>query len=217
MKNCYLVALLSLFLSISASIANAYSVSNSLTSGSLLGCLNSSGATDQAKCDTNYPPSGTTDCTLIPSSSDMGVSIAICTQAGDTYCLQDSDCTSLGQNKCVISRSSRTAFIGAAGTGTLPTGATAITAGTGPVGICSSTSATAENNAFGTAICNILNIVTGTAGRGVVAVAVIVIGIMFFLGKISWSMVLAVALGSGAMFGAPSVVRVITGKKFMCG
>ena len=86
----------------------------------------------------------------------------------------------------------------------------------GGVGFCITADGNSETNAFGQALCNMFKFITGKVGRGVAAGAVIALGVFFFMGKVTWGSALAVALGVGAVFGAPSVVSVLTGKSFDC-
>ncbi len=68
-----------------------------------------------------------------------------------------------------------------------------------------------NNTAFTQTICNALKIVTGTGGKAFAAFAVIVAGIGFFSGKISWGLLIGVTCGIGALFGAPTIVAAISG------
>lgn len=69
----------------------------------------------------------------------------------------------------------------------------------------------AAANAIEGIMCNAMNILTGGAGRTFAAFAVIGVGIMFFGGKVTWGLLVGVAIGIGAIFGAPSIVAAITG------
>lgn len=81
-----------------------------------------------------------------------------------------------------------------------------------------SISVTANSNILVDTICNVLRIVTGNAGKAFAAFAILSLGIGFFTGKVSWGLMIGVAAGIAAMFGAPSIVSAITGKStFDCG
>ena len=67
------------------------------------------------------------------------------------------------------------------------------------------------DNAFVSVICNMLNLVTGNAGKAFAAFAIISVGIGFFTGKVSWGLMIGVAAGIAAIFGAPSIVAAISG------
>jgi len=72
--------------------------------------------------------------------------------------------------------------------------------------------ATANNNALVDTMCNALKLVTGNAGKAFAAFAIISLGIGFFTGKVSWGLMIGVAIGMAAMFGAPTIVAVLSGK-----
>lgn len=79
-------------------------------------------------------------------------------------------------------------------------------------------SASANSNVLVDTICNVLKIVTGNAGKAFAAFAIISLGIGFFTGKVSWGLMIGIAAGIAAMFGAPSIVAAITGRSaFDCG
>jgi len=69
-----------------------------------------------------------------------------------------------------------------------------------------------SSNSFSRSICNALRVVTGTAGKTFAAFAIIAVGIGFFSGKVSWGLMIGVAAGIAAMFGAPSIVAAISGQ-----
>jgi len=68
-----------------------------------------------------------------------------------------------------------------------------------------------DDNALVDAMCRAFKIVTGNAGKAFAAFAIISVGIGFFTGKVSWGLMIGVAAGIAAMFGAPSIVAVISG------
>ena len=70
---------------------------------------------------------------------------------------------------------------------------------------------TTSDNAFVDTMCKALNLVTGNAGKAFAAFAIISLGIGFFTGKISWGLMIGVAMGIAAMFGAPTIVAVLNG------
>lgn len=70
----------------------------------------------------------------------------------------------------------------------------------------------ADNNVLTDTMCRALNIVTGSAGKAFAAFAIISVGIGFFTGKVSWGLMIGVAAGIAAMFGAPSIVEAISGE-----
>lgn len=76
----------------------------------------------------------------------------------------------------------------------------------------------ANQNALVGTMCNVLKLVTGNFGKAVAAFAIISVGIGFFTGKVSWGLMIGVAAGIAAMFGAPTIVAAVSGKDaFDCG
>lgn len=59
------------------------------------------------------------------------------------------------------------------------------------------------------ALCNVYNAFTGTTGRVLASIAIIIVGIGALMGKISWGMALIVAIGVALVFGAASIVDII--------
>lgn len=70
---------------------------------------------------------------------------------------------------------------------------------------------TTEQNILTKTMCRALDIVQGSAGKAFAAFAIISVGIGFFTGKVSWGLMIGVAAGIAAMFGAPSIVKAISG------
>ena len=60
-------------------------------------------------------------------------------------------------------------------------------------------------------MCNAYTIFNGNLGKTFAVFAIVALGIGFFLGKVSWGTAIAVAVGVGAIFGAPGLVQTITG------
>lgn len=71
---------------------------------------------------------------------------------------------------------------------------------------------TANSNVLVDTMCRVMQIITGNAGKAFAAFAILSVGIGFFTGKVSWGLMIGVAAGIAAMFGAPSIVAAITGK-----
>lgn len=75
-----------------------------------------------------------------------------------------------------------------------------------------------NNNILVTSMCNAMKLVTGNAGKAFAGFAIISLGIGFFTGKISWGLMIGVAMGIAGMFGAPTIVAALTGKSaYDCG
>ena len=66
------------------------------------------------------------------------------------------------------------------------------------------------------AMCNGYAIFNGPIGKTFALFAIVALGVGFFLGKVSWGTAIAIALGVGALFGAPAIVKVITGGEAIC-
>ena len=66
------------------------------------------------------------------------------------------------------------------------------------------------------AMCNGYKIFNGPVGKMAAVFAIVALGIGLFMGKITWGLVIAVALGIGAIFGAPKLVAVMTNSQEMC-
>lgn len=71
--------------------------------------------------------------------------------------------------------------------------------------------ANVSSNSLTRSVCNALKVITGSAGKTFAAFAIIAVGIGFFSGKVSWGLMIGVAAGIAAMFGAPSIVAAISG------
>lgn len=69
-----------------------------------------------------------------------------------------------------------------------------------------------NKNMLVSTLCNIFKIATGNGGKAFAAFAIISLGIGFFTGKVSWGLMIGVAAGIAAMFGAPTIVAAISGQ-----
>ena len=188
-----------------------YSDANANSKNTAIKCYNESTQTaDEAICQKYFGLHGAQCSTLASTETNGTDSIMICQPMEYKYCFTDEDCNELGKGTCVAKKGSNMKF------DQQFKSEEEIFSDPQVIGICASVGGSGEDNAFGQAICNLMNVVTGNAGRAVVGVVVIVVGIMFFLGKVTWSLVLAIALGAGAIFGAPAIVKIVTGKAFTC-
>ena len=70
------------------------------------------------------------------------------------------------------------------------------------------TAMTASNSAGGIAstMCKITSSLTGPIGKAVATIAVVVLGIGLFLGKLSWGLAMATAIGIGLIFSSSKIV-----------
>lgn len=67
----------------------------------------------------------------------------------------------------------------------------------------------AQTNAVSDVLCDVVNVLQGPIARGMAAFAIITLGFTLFLGKISWGVAIALAIGIGAVFGAEQIVDTI--------
>ena len=67
------------------------------------------------------------------------------------------------------------------------------------------------SDAFLSEMCNVVNIVSGPAGKAFAAFAIVSVGIGFFSGKVSWGLLVGVGVANATIFGAPSIVSAISG------
>lgn len=67
------------------------------------------------------------------------------------------------------------------------------------------------------AMCNAYGIFNGPLGKTFAVFAIVALGVAFFLGKVSWGTAIAIALGIGSIFGAPGLVKLMTGGEAVCG
>ena len=63
-----------------------------------------------------------------------------------------------------------------------------------------------NNDAISIVLCNVVGQLQGGIGKGIATIAIIVLGIGMFLGKLSWPVAIATALGIGLIFGAAGLV-----------
>ena len=85
----------------------------------------------------------------------------------------------------------------------------AFAANSNTAGIISSTAG--EGGDMQIVLCNVLRFVTGTVGKTLASFIIIGVGLGFFTGKVSWGLLIGVTLGISAMFGAPAIIKAITG------
>jgi type IV secretory pathway VirB2 component (pilin) len=64
----------------------------------------------------------------------------------------------------------------------------------------------ASSDAISQVLCNVINQLQGGIGKGIATIAIIVLGIGLFLGKLSWPLAIATAIGIGLIFGAAGIV-----------
>lgn len=77
-------------------------------------------------------------------------------------------------------------------------------------------SALAETPQVQVVLCKIVHLLIGPIGYAIATVAVVVLGIGLFMGKISWMVALSTCLGLGILFGSPYIVNWISPEIPMC-
>ncbi len=75
--------------------------------------------------------------------------------------------------------------------------------------------ASANDGSMTGILCQGYGLFGGPLGQAMAIFAIVALGVGLFMGKITWGLVFAVALGIGAIFGAPKIVAFITGQE-MC-
>lgn len=61
-------------------------------------------------------------------------------------------------------------------------------------------------------LCNVSGAISGPIGKAIAVLIVISLAIALFLGKVSWGMAIAVAVGMGVLFGAQGIVQMASGE-----
>lgn len=60
-------------------------------------------------------------------------------------------------------------------------------------------------------LCNITRQISGNIGKAIAILIVISVALGLFVGKITWGVAIAIAVGMGVLFGAESIVKLISG------
>ena len=68
-----------------------------------------------------------------------------------------------------------------------------------------------DSGVMGDLLCGVAGWFTGSVGKGIATLAIIVIGIGALMGKVSWGMAIIVGLGVAIVFGAPTIVNELGG------
>ena len=186
--------------------------------GIYINCYNSDiGRGDQQICSKYF--SGGTKSTCVILESTMGDEpIATCDTSEASYCRTDDDCKAKGTQSitCVDKHGQRIEDKYKDDEGNISKDSFATEAGYEYVGMCSTAGANKDRNGIVIVLCNAIGVVTGGAGRAVVLIVVVVVGVLFFIGKVNWSLLVAIGLGVGVMFGAQAIVNIITGGELQC-
>jgi type IV secretory pathway VirB2 component (pilin) len=73
-----------------------------------------------------------------------------------------------------------------------------------------------DGGSMAVVLCNAMNFVTGTVGKTLASFVIIGVGLGFFTGKTSWGTMIGVTLGVSALFGAPAIIKAVTGGGNIC-
>ena len=67
-------------------------------------------------------------------------------------------------------------------------------------------------------LCNVYNMISGNVGKAITALIMVSLGIMLLLGKVTWGVAIALAVGIGVIFGAKDMVGLMSGNSdVICG
>ena len=184
-----------------------------LSKGLFINCYNPTiGRGDQQLCAGYYSGSSKATCVMLESTIDNDP-IATCDTSDAAFCRTDDDCKAKGSQAitCVDKFGQRIEDKYKDNDGLVAFGSTNVY-----VGMCSTVGANKDRNGIVIVLCNAIGIVTGGAGRAVVLIVVTVVGVLFFIGKVNWSLLVAIGLGVGVMFGAKAIVNIVTGGELQC-
>ncbi len=65
-------------------------------------------------------------------------------------------------------------------------------------------------------LCNVYLFITGGIGKAVASFVIIGVGVGFFSGKVTWGVLIGVALGLSTLFGGPAILSAIAGGAAVC-
>ena len=84
------------------------------------------------------------------------------------------------------------------------------------VGVAYAADAPTVTDPMEATLCNIYIFITGGIGKTICAFTIIGVGIGFFTGKVSWGVLIGVALGIAALFAGPAIMQAIAGVESPC-
>jgi type IV secretion system protein VirB2 len=73
-----------------------------------------------------------------------------------------------------------------------------------------SASSSDAKDPISSALCNVVKLINGPAGKAIATIALVFLAIGLFVGKITWGVAVSVAIGIAVLFGASSVIDAIT-------
>ena len=187
--------------------------------GIYINCYDSNiGRGDQAICTKYFSGGSKATCVMLESTMAETNPVATCDTSEASYCRTDDDCKAKGSQAitCVDKHGQRIEDKYRDSDGNVSSASFGSTSGHAYVGMCSTVGANKDRNGIVVVLCNAIGIVTGGAGRAVVLIVVTVVGVLFFIGKVNWSLLVAIGLGVGVMFGAKAIVNIVTGGELQC-
>ncbi|MCP5361172.1 MAG: TrbC/VirB2 family protein [Hyphomicrobiales bacterium] len=72
------------------------------------------------------------------------------------------------------------------------------------------------NAIIGGGLCNVIGNLTGNVGAAIATLAVFILGVGAFFGKVNWGLAVMVAVGIAAIFGAASIVGTVDSSAAGC-
>ncbi len=61
-------------------------------------------------------------------------------------------------------------------------------------------------------VCNAVKFVTGPTGAAIATVAILILGVAAFFGKVTWGLAVLVAIGMAGLFGAAAIAKAVSGQ-----
>ena len=182
------------------------------TSTLYINCYDSSmgtgGGGNDSICKNYHVKKNNSKCEAIESTYQLlSKPVFACMTDEMRFCLKDSDCTGTSKTKCVIGINGSTqSFSDQFSDSDLATEEAFNT-----FGICAAVAGDVTDNAITVVLCKVVGLLTGGPGKVVCIIVVSVVGVMFFLGKVQWSLLLSVGGGVAFIFGAETIIGFMTG------
>mgnify|MGYP000718124670 CR=1 FL=1 len=73
-----------------------------------------------------------------------------------------------------------------------------------------------DSGGIGEMMCRVVDWFNGSTGKAIATLAIIVLGVAAFFGKVTWGMALMFAIGIFAIFGAADIVDAVSGDNAAC-
>lgn len=61
-------------------------------------------------------------------------------------------------------------------------------------------------------LCRAVTFVTGPTGAAIATLAILILGVAAFFGKVTWGLAVLVAIGMGGLFGAAKIANFVSGQ-----